>query len=558
MPGSLRLPETPVLPVPAAPALGYDVLMSFKRVAIVTACLCIGAGVSVTAGQDVNWDLLNYHIRNAYAVLDGRLETDLGTAGMQSFFNPALDLPYYLLATGPFATHPALLAAAMGLPYGCMILVTLGLARRVLPPMDPLPGAVAVTAATAAAVTGAASLTQAGTAFNEVQVAALALWGVLTLLPRAGAVTPGAPRAMAGGVLLGLAAGFKLTAAIYAPAIVLGVLLAGGARDGLPRVARFFAAICAGWAIAFAAAAGWWTVWLAGRFGSPVFPLFNAVFHSPWFPPMNVLDNRFLPRTALQWLFYPFWWATWRDVPLNTELPYRDPRLAMALVVFAALALAALWRMAMRTDAGRPATWAPQQRVLFWFAAIAYVLWLAGAAIMRYGIVIEVAGTLAVAVALMRVVKAAAGRWNGHAGAGAVAVMALACMAWTRPADYGHVPFGPRVFDIDMAWTPPDTLFVAITGPTAYLTAFVPASARARSVGFSFLNQLAEGWPLNTETAAIIARASGPIYVLVPPDDTTMVRSLPLVGLDPALGPCRMIASNLDRGQTRACEAKRL
>src|SRR5262245_58134644 len=79
-------------------------------------CLLIAATISVLLGQDANWDLRNYHLYNPYAFLTGRFWTDLMPAGLQSNFNPLLDLPYYLLATGLLATHPRLMAAAAGLP----------------------------------------------------------------------------------------------------------------------------------------------------------------------------------------------------------------------------------------------------------------------------------------------------------------------------------------------------------------------------------------------------------------------------------------------------------
>jgi len=41
------------------------------------AMLVMGGLVSVWLGQDKNWDLLNYHLYNAWALLNGRLHVDL-------------------------------------------------------------------------------------------------------------------------------------------------------------------------------------------------------------------------------------------------------------------------------------------------------------------------------------------------------------------------------------------------------------------------------------------------------------------------------------------------
>src|ERR1700733_10829175 len=50
-------------------------------------------------GQDANWDLRNYHWYNAYAFLNGRHDFDLLPSQTPYFYNPALDVPFYLLAT---------------------------------------------------------------------------------------------------------------------------------------------------------------------------------------------------------------------------------------------------------------------------------------------------------------------------------------------------------------------------------------------------------------------------------------------------------------------------
>ncbi len=50
---------------------------------------------SVLLGQDRNWDLLNYHLYNPYAFLNGRIELDLAPAGIQTYFSPMLDIAYF-------------------------------------------------------------------------------------------------------------------------------------------------------------------------------------------------------------------------------------------------------------------------------------------------------------------------------------------------------------------------------------------------------------------------------------------------------------------------------
>lgn len=89
--------------------------------ALFVICLLIGGVVSIYLGQDANWDLKNYHLYSAWAYLHHRLATDLFAAGIQSYFAPLLDLPYYLLATQWLPNSPRIVAFFMGLPYGLLL-----------------------------------------------------------------------------------------------------------------------------------------------------------------------------------------------------------------------------------------------------------------------------------------------------------------------------------------------------------------------------------------------------------------------------------------------------
>ena len=58
--------------------------------------IAVGALVTIKAGQDQNWDLLNYHLYNPYALLHGLEGKNIAPAQIQSFYNPILDVPTYL------------------------------------------------------------------------------------------------------------------------------------------------------------------------------------------------------------------------------------------------------------------------------------------------------------------------------------------------------------------------------------------------------------------------------------------------------------------------------
>src|SRR5688572_20421562 len=73
---------------------------TLRRVVIALFVLVpVAFGVLVQVfGQDANWDLRNYHWYDAYAVLTGRHDLDMGVAQTPTYYNPALDIPFYLAA----------------------------------------------------------------------------------------------------------------------------------------------------------------------------------------------------------------------------------------------------------------------------------------------------------------------------------------------------------------------------------------------------------------------------------------------------------------------------
>src|SRR5262249_31669737 len=134
---------------------------------------------SLLRGQDANWDLRNYHWYSAYALLTGRAAQDIAPAGQQTFINPLLDIPWFVLALklpGPAIgflialVHAAdfillceLAAACLaGMPIGRRRAVAFGLA--------------------AVGICGAGSLSELGTTFNDAATTAGVLGSLLLLV----------------------------------------------------------------------------------------------------------------------------------------------------------------------------------------------------------------------------------------------------------------------------------------------------------------------------------------------------------------------------------------
>lgn len=486
-------------------------------------CLLVGACASVIFGQDANWDLRNYHLYNAFAALNGRTQFDLMPAGLQSNFNPLLDLPYYMLARGPLAATPRLMAAA-GLPFGLLLFATLCLARWVLQPRD-LTGHALTWIAVAIGGTAAATASEIGTTFNDIPCAAL-LVGALAMGGPGCPERPAPWRLACAGAMVGIAVALKLTCAVTAPAVVAALLVA---TPGWRTRCKVLLIVGAAAAVAAAALAGPWAWLLMQRYGSPTFPLANALFRSPWYPPHDSYDLRFLPRDALQAWFYPFWWLR-TNAGLVTELPFRDARAALAMLALPVLAVGLL-----RADAAR------RRRVsaLMVAALIGYLGWLRMFSILRYAVALEALAAVMTVVALQDIARLTRLR----ATAPVLGTMLFALLLWhTKLPAWERIPYGRHVFEVETIRLPPDSLVLAVGAPVASVIPFLDAPGM-RAVGLLGPTLEARGWRLHAEAVRIIRSHEGPVFAIAP-GAASLAMVPPEAGLAFDAAQCRPIRAN--------------
>ena len=184
-------------------------------------CLIVGGLLSIYYGPDANWDLQNYHLYNAFQFLHDRMKQDFMAAGIQTYLNPILDLPYYYLSVEKFQNSPKVVAFIMGLPYGLVIFLCLFIANKISLAM-PKPKKLEVFLAATFGSTGTIVLSEVGTTFNDIQISVIVL---LALLFELNAVDRENHKGILSGVLLGVAAGLKMTCVFFAPAMFVAILI---------------------------------------------------------------------------------------------------------------------------------------------------------------------------------------------------------------------------------------------------------------------------------------------------------------------------------------------
>jgi hypothetical protein len=318
------------------------------------ACWAAAAAVTLVLGRDTSWDLRNYHYYNAFALLEGRWALDLAPARMHSFLHPGLDLPFYLLTQSPLNAWPRVISVLQAGYAGLLAFLVLAVANLACHGV-----AWRATAASALValfgLTGAATLPEVGTTYNDIQVGCLVIGALLALL-----LAPAAEEAdqlgkadrlrLLAGVLAGAATGLKLTAAFFAPALAIVALLA--MRGGIGPRARAASLLTAATMLSFLVVYGPWGWFLWERFDNPFGPMFNDVFRSPLFPLEGQRDERFLPDSLAEALIYPFLWAH-RSEELVLEPSLADPRFAIGLsAVLLAVAIRAYSRRRLEWNPG--------------------------------------------------------------------------------------------------------------------------------------------------------------------------------------------------------------
>jgi hypothetical protein len=509
--------------------------------------LLLACCISLGQGQDRNWDLLNYHLYNAFSFVDGRFAHDLHPVGLQTYFNPLLDFPYYLLSVRLIPDLPRVVAFLAGIPFGLLIVVVLRIARIVLPAATPAEAWLAPIA-TAIGVSGSATWSEIGTTYGDIPLAVLALAAFLaplSLLPRRETISSTTwSRAMfVAGCLIGAAAGLKLTGCIFVPGALLGLsLMAGDMRRGCVGALLF----CIGWAAGFALIDGWWALALYRRFDNPIFPMFNRVFASPWVPADNVNDTRFMPRDALQALFYPFFWLRGRPFVV-AEADVRDPRFALAYVSIAALAVAAVVRRMRGVRAQQGATLRPACVAVCIFIAVSYVVWEAMFSILRYALCLEALTGIVIVLGLRvlatrrRLVGSVSERFPVVCAIMLVAIVGVSSRpGWGRLRHYGR-----SVFDIQAPVVPDGAAVVLADKPIGFVIPFL----RGKDISFVGIVEVPASGRLNDEIQRRV-RVATTALVLIDKPPAHYAPLLHSYGLQIDPAACQPIGNQFDRGLT--------
>lgn len=451
--------------------------------------------LSVLLGQDDGWDMKNYHLYAPFAALHGRLGFDLAPGQFQGYFNPTLDMLYYLLVQ---ALPGPVTGFIMGALHGLNFVLLLAIGRAALPHLPAADRCRVPLLLALCGICGVGFLSELGNSMGDNLTSLFVLGAVWLLMHRWEALPAarGVGIALVAGLLMGLGTGLKLTNATHAIGLCVALLVVPGAWWLRLRLAfGFGVGVLAGMAVT----AGWWFLKMWQLFGNPLFPQFNNLFRSPLAAQIGVIDNDHLPRSIWEALAWPLVFTA--QFERVSELVFRQ----LIWPVVYVLCVVLLVRLLMRRS-GVPAG---RERFLVVFFVVAFLAWMKLFGIHRYLVPVELLAPLVAWILLHALFAQARAR---RAAGWLLTVCALTVFPF---GTWGHTPWASRSFhaDVPAFARPEQTVIVTalVHPPSGWMVEFFPRPIRFASVGDGF--PASDAW--RARIRAALGERSGPHYILM-------------------------------------------
>ena len=436
------------------------------------------------------WDLRNYHYYAGYSFLNKPFNYDFAPAQIQSFLNPLLHVPSYLMIRH---WPPELVTFFLGALHGVNLFLIFEISFRLFDYRNAWLRYLWSLMIAATGFCGAVNISELGTTFSDNTVSILVLFCLLLIIrgyPDAPSVPGTFTRPFGIGCIAGLAVGIKLTSAIYVLPLAASVAIVSCMSWGWVRSLKPIALLCCGIGVGFVAVYGAWGWNLYREYGNPFFPYFNEIFQSDYYRTASAADPGFLPRDWSQQLFYPLYWVR-TNVGLVAEVSFRDVRVAIAYLAVVAMVLFrfgyAFPRMRLYLDRFRQASLIPARTsviLLTSFVVLSYLLWQMRFSIYRYAVVLEFLAPLYVALAIAYLTRSKV--FTIALGAAANLVM-----IWTlKPLDFGGSPLDSSFFDIRVpsaATLDQSVVLMAGGSPFSYVVPSFPSPTRFVRVESNFI-----------------------------------------------------------------------
>jgi hypothetical protein len=499
-------------PVFDRPACAHARLLCAPELAFLIVTVLFWAAFVIVLGKDTSWDFRNYHWYAPYAFLNHREALDVVVAHQASYYNPFLDIPFYLLATH---THAWIALGVLGAVQGANVVPLYLIAREGLRIADREIGAGALALL---GQTSALTLSMFGTTYYDNVMSLFVLTSVAILILnrerlRVGPPAKAAAIAGAAGLITGMAMGLKLPEMPFCVGFAAALVALGGSLK--QQAVRLLAGGIAG-VVGVALFSAWWMLHMKAMTGNPLFPYFNDYWHSPLALNSPYRDLRFVPFHFWRQVLFPFLFSI--DWHVADDLGFQDIRVLIAyLAVIPAIFIWLLRRESDDSLIDKRVT-----LILFAFAAVSYFAWLRFFAIYRYIILLEMlAPTLIVAaIGLFP--------WTRRTRYLTLAALCFAILVTARSDFLERAPLEDPYIQVALPPIPrPDRTMVVMTGdaPMGFIAPSMPHQIPILRID-GWMVQPKDGTRLTREMRARVAaqlRDGGDVYLMS--DATDMGRA---------------------------------
>jgi hypothetical protein len=441
--------------------------LTAREYAFLALSLLFWAGFVLLLGKDTSWDFRNYHWYAPYALLNHRMGIDVAVAHQASYYNPYLDIPFYLLATH---THAWIALAVLGAAQGANIIPLYLIARSALRfNVSAADTMLMAGALSLLGLVGALTLTEFGTTYYDNVMSVLVLSGLAILVLKRDVLRDG-PLGKAGlisaaaGLMTGMAMGLKLPEMPFCVGFAAALIALGGSWKH--QLVRLLAGGIAG-LVGVLIFSGPWMLYMYHLTGNPLFPYFNEYWRSPLALPAPYRDLRFVPAFRPWWqqLFFPVLFTL--DWHVADDLGFQDIRVMLAYLLVIGAGLIWLTRRQSRD----PLLDGRSTAILFAFSAAAYFAWLRFFAIYRYIILFEMLAPLLIIGAVGLLPLSRRTRYLTLAG------LCAACLLTARSDFLERAPVEDPYVQAALPPIPhPDKTMVVMTGdaPMGFIATTLP------------------------------------------------------------------------------------
>ena len=446
--------------------------------------LVIVDAIAYNLGEDMNWDLQNYHFYNGYEFLHGTLIKDsLGT--VQSYLDPILNSFYYLLIV---YLPPVMVTIVIASIQSTSIAMIFMMARQLIPYENYKLKLFVPLAIAAAAIFGPIFWSEIGTTMGDTLLAVPIISAIYLLVFNGGIderVSGYRKHLIFAGLLIGFSAGLKFTNLVYAVGVFASMAFTFLLNKGVPRrtiiddLFIFFLSTTAMFIVTYLPVG----YTLARHFGNPIFPYYNNIFKSEYFVKIGFHDMRWFPRTIIQYLDMPFRFMVNQKYPFGMEISFRIYFFAFIEILIPLYAA----KVALGIVRGYKQSWSHIFLVLFF--AFSFIVWEIFFSYYRYIAALELLSPLVLVVILVELIK------PNDFIVGMIGLFVVLCSMSSFPhSGWGRVRFSSQYFGVTSSQFHSfrNNLIVVGYTPIGFIIPYLPLSDKIIKVPttYAFKNDL--------------------------------------------------------------------